>query len=614
MTKLSPYDYWVIAFYFVYMTLIGWVCRKFIRNTSDYFRGGGKMLWWMAGASAFMVQFSAWTFTGAASKAFEDGPVIMVVFFGNALGFFFNYLLFAARFRQMRVVTSLQGVRGRFGAGNEQFFTWLQIPLGVLYAGIWLNSLSVFISAAFGFNLQQTIVITGLVVLIMAVVGGSWAVVAGDFVQMLILMPATIVAAFLAVAHVGGWSAFVSKLPSHYFNWSQVARPEIIWLWVVAILIKQFISTNNMLEASRYLNVKDSQQARWAGMLGCALFLVGPVVWFIPPMVARISHPDLAASFPNLKNPTEGAFVATCLDTMPAGMVGLVICGIFAATMSSMDAGLNKNAGFFVKNFYHIVLRPGAKDAEQLLVSKVVTLIMGILVILAALKFSTLKSIRLFELMMNFGALVALPYSVPLVWGVLIRRAPSWAGWTSVLIGFGSSLLTNNIFKPEWAVFTPERFARLMSWDVLNDREASDWGLLSGVLLNTVVGSAWFLGCCWFHRTRSETEKTRVESFFQQMKTPVDFKREIGEDNDAQQCRLLGLLCLIYGAFITLLVLIPNPMRGRLALLACGGMVLAVGGLLYWNSRRLLRVTVVPQPSIEGEPARPPGPTEPRQP
>jgi hypothetical protein len=98
------------------------------------------------------------------------------------------------------------------------------------------------------------------------------------------------------------------------------------------------------------------------------------------------------------------------------------------------------------------------------------------------------------------------------------------------------------------------------------------------------------------------------------MKTPVDFKREIGEDNDAQQCRLLGLLCLIYGAFITLLVLIPNPMRGRLALLACGGMVLAVGGLLYWNSRRLLRVTVVPQPSIEGEPARPPGPTEPRQP
>jgi len=38
---------------------------------------------------------------------------------------------------------------------------------------------------------------------------------------------------------------------------------------------------------------------------------------------------------------------------------------------------------------------------------------------------------------------------------------------------------------------------------------------------------------------------------------------------------------------VALLVLIPNPVRGRLALLACGGMVLAVGGLLHWNSRRL---------------------------
>src|ERR1041384_2037539 len=317
-------------------------------------------------------------------------------------------------------------------------------------------------------------------------------------------------------------------------------------------------------------------------MLGCVLFLVGPLVWFIPPMVARITHSDLATLFPHLRNPTEAAYVATCLDTMPAGMVGLIICGIFAATMSSMDAGLNKNAGFFVKNFYHVLIRPHAKDSEQLLVSKIVTLLMGVLVILAALKFSTLKSIRLFDLMLQFGALVALPYSVPLVWGVLVRRAPAWAGWSTVLVGFATSLLANQYLTPAW-------LARVMGWEALNARDSADWILACGVLLNTIIGSAWFLGCCLFDKTRTETEKRRVEEFFQQMKKPVDFKKEIGEDNDAQQCRLLGLLCLIYGGFITLLVLIPNPGRGRLALLVCGGMVLAVGGLLHWNSRRLER-------------------------
>ncbi|HMP84838.1 MAG TPA: transporter, partial [Verrucomicrobiota bacterium] len=304
---LSIYDHLVIGFYFVFMAVIGWVCRRFIGNTSDYFRGGGKMLWWMAGSTAFMVSFSAWTFTGAASKAYEDGPVIMILYFANAAGFLWNYLYFAPRFRQMRMVTALQGVRARFGRANEQFFTWVQIPLGILYAAIWLNGLAVFISAAFGFDLSTTIWVTGIVVLIMAVVDGSWAVAAGDFMQMLILMPVTVVAAFLAIEHVGGISSFVDKLPKHYFNWQEAVRVEILYLWIIAIFIKQFVSTNNMLEASRYLNVKDSVQARKGALLGMTLFLVGPLVWFIPPMAASITHPDMAAAFPKLPNPSEAA-------------------------------------------------------------------------------------------------------------------------------------------------------------------------------------------------------------------------------------------------------------------------------------------------------------------
>ena len=66
--------------------------RNFSKDTSDYFKGGGKMLWWMVGATAFMTQFSAWTFTGAAGQAFRNGLSPVVLFLGNALGYFFNYL------------------------------------------------------------------------------------------------------------------------------------------------------------------------------------------------------------------------------------------------------------------------------------------------------------------------------------------------------------------------------------------------------------------------------------------------------------------------------------------------------------------------------------------
>ncbi|MEY2881964.1 MAG: Sodium/glucose cotransporter, partial [Verrucomicrobiota bacterium] len=186
---MTPFDYAVLVFYFGFMLAISWVFRRFVTNVSDYFRGGGKALWWMVGGSAFMVQFSAWTFTGAASKAYADGWPIAVIYLGNSLGFVLSALHFGPRFRQLRVVTGVEAIRQRFGRVSEQFFTWLQLPFGLLQAGIWLNSLAVFFAAVFHIDLSLTIIVTGVVVLVMALVGGSWAVLASDFIQVLILMP-----------------------------------------------------------------------------------------------------------------------------------------------------------------------------------------------------------------------------------------------------------------------------------------------------------------------------------------------------------------------------------------------------------------------------------------
>ena len=57
------YEYLVIAGYFLLILGIGFAFKNMAKNsTSDYFRGGGRMLWWMVGSTAFMAQFSAWTF------------------------------------------------------------------------------------------------------------------------------------------------------------------------------------------------------------------------------------------------------------------------------------------------------------------------------------------------------------------------------------------------------------------------------------------------------------------------------------------------------------------------------------------------------------------------
>jgi len=570
---LGSYDYAAIVFYFAFMALVGFAFRRYSSNVSDYFRGGGQILWWMAGASAFMTQFSAWTFTGAASKAWSDGPIILVIFFANAIGFLFNWKWFAAWLRQMRVVTPIDAVRRRFGRTSEQFFTWIQLPIGTIYAGIWLNGLAVFLHAVFGFDLATTIILTGGVVLLVSLTGGAWAVMASDFLQALILMGITVTAAFFAVRKIGGIDELVTQFPAESVFGTGVQYPLLAVAWIAAIVVKQFTSTNSILDASRYLCAKDSANARRAALLAAVLFIVGPIIWFLPPMVAAVTHPNLAEMYPKLgAKASEAAYVAIAADTLPTGMLGLLLCGIFAATMSSMDSGLNRNAGIFVSNFYRPILRKEASPKELLMAGRITTLVLGIVIISVAIYLSERTDMGLFDLMVQFGTLVALPIAIPLILGVIHPRSPDWTGWSTAVVGLVASFLSQKIMTGEWLVRVldlPHELTR---------REISDWTVVSGLVVNVVVG------CAWFYGTMRIRDDHSVERTAEKAKLAIDLATPVtaieNEDNkDARQSRLMGKLSIAYGVFILAFALIPNGLAGRLAFV---GMALLLGGLGAW--------------------------------
>lgn len=578
---MHPIDFAVLAFYFVFMIVISWVFRRFITNVSDYFRSGGQVLWWMAGGSAFMVSFSAWTFTGGASRAYSDGWPIAVIYFANAVGFFINAAYFGPKLRQLRVITAMEAVRQRFGRTSEQTFTWITLPLQMLTAGIWLYGLGVFFAAALNIDVRLTIAVTGVSVLIISLVGGSWAVLASDFIQVLILIPVTIVTTFLAVAHIGGWSVAMEHLSATSLNLEKLMTDDFLLFWCVAILVKQFLSTNNMNDASRYLCVKDSNHARKAGLLAGGLFLCGIVMWFLPPMIATVTHPDLAATFPALKEPAEGSFFAIAQTVFPIGMLGLLVSGIFAATMSSMDSGLNKNAGVFIKNFYQPFIRPQATDRQLLLAGKMTTVCLGVLVISVAIFYTSLKDLTLFELMLKFQILVSLPYIVPLVVGMVVKRTPGWAGWSTVVVCFVVSFLTDRYLNIAWAA---QKFGVI---DDVTNWERQNWEQGIGVFTILGAGIAWFLFTKLFYKHENPAQKAEIEAFCAKLAKPVDYQSEENAPaTDDKQSWLIGWLCLPYGAIVMLMALIPNPPVGRLAFVFCGAVVTLIGWLLVKQARQ----------------------------
>jgi len=581
---LSTYDYLVVVAYFILMIAVGITFKRMNKSTSDYFRGGGSMLWWLVGATTFMSFISAVTYTGAAGKAYETGTFVFTVYIANGVGFFISFLYFSKRFRQTRAVTAIEIVRERFGKASEQFFTWLVVPFGVIHGGVWLYGLGIIVSTVFGVSMEITVLAVGITVMIISLIGGSWAVVASDFMQLMIMLPVAIILAFLSLREVGGIGGFVDKLPTSQYNWSELADPSIVWLWFIASFCKQFFSVNNTNDGYRFLAVKDSDQARKASLMASILFFTVTFIWFIPPMAASIIFPDLSqveSLKPLGEKAVDGIYLAMGIKLLPVGMVGVMICAIFAATMSSMDSTLNRNAGIFVRNFYKPILRKSASDKELLVVSMITTVVLGGLVILSAVFFSELKGINLFDINMRLGAMISLPFMIPLTWGMIFQDTPRWAGWSTVVFGMLISYILQYHVGPEMLL---EFIGVERPW---NNRELIDVMFFSNVFSVIGLCSLWFLGSRLFRNTTSEDYHKEVEQFFVKINTPIDYEKEHGhKGHDALQFKVLGNMCLAYGTFLSSLVLIPNDLVGRLCFVFIGGTMLTVGFLFKRRYRK----------------------------
>jgi SSS family transporter len=533
----------------------------------------------MVGSTAFMTQFSAWTFTGAAGKAYNDGFTVAIIFIANAFGYLMNYLYFAPKFRQLRVVTVIQAVRQRFGSKNEQVFTWTSMPNSVINAGIWLNGLAIIASGLFGVDIEVTIWATGLVVLVMSVTGGSWAVIASDFMQMVIIMAVTITCAIVALNQGGGISNIIEGFESTkqitFLVGSQVNYFSIFALWSFFIFVKQFSITNNMLNSYRYLAAKDSKNAKKAALLACVLMTMGPIIWFLPSWFLASTGVELSAIYPEAgKKAADYAYLYFVQEYMPVGMVGLLISAMFAATMSSMDSGLNRNSGIFVKNFYQVVLRPNATEKELVTCSKATSTVFGFVIIFVALFINSLKGLSLFDVMMNVGALISFPMTVPAFCGFFIRKTPDWAAWATLIVGaFVSSYVG--------LILTADDIQNWFSLEVpLTGREWKDLTVGIGLLGHIVITGGFFCATMFFYKPLSAKREKDVDTFFNNLATPLTNESSAQAVIDNKQRKMLGRLISFAGAGIVAMFFLPNPFVPSLVFVLCGGIVLAIGLLL----------------------------------
>ena len=540
---MQALDLAVLAGYVLFIIGAAWCFRRMASDSSQYINGGGSMQWWMAGATAFMTQFSAWTFTGAAGKAYTDGFAVLMLFWGNALGFFVASRFFAARYRKLRVETSMQVIALRFGRPTERLFTWLQLPLSTLSAAVWLNGLAYIISAMTGLDMVPVLLATGLIITFIASSGGAWTVSATNVIQLVLILAITLVTGAYALYVSGGPVQLVTDFPGDFWMGLEMTIPGILVLWVAVILMQQTVSTNNAITCYRFLVTRNEHEAQRAALLAGVLFVIGPVMWFIPPWAAATGEVSLAAHYPQLgEQATNAAYLFFVEQAMPAGTLGLTMAAMLAATIAPMSAALNRNAGIFIRNVYQ---RRQHSEPRLVRVGRLFTLGNGLLATLVAWWMSQQTDVNFFDLVLMISSMLLLPMSIPAMLAVLVRRTPDWAGWSTVAVG---GLVSAGMYFG----FEPSVLPAWLGGERLSAREAGDLRFAATVVAHLLLTGGYFFATSVLYRARVDRgRRQQLRRMFADMYRglqPAEMARV-----DPTQARLLG--GLLMGLCVLLLAL-----------------------------------------------------------
>src|SRR6266487_6942993 len=543
MSGANLVDYSVIGIYGLLMVVVGLYVMRFNRGAAEYFRGGSRIPWLVAGLSCFMAGFSAWTFTGAAGVAYRSGIAAIGLYIGNAASFLLGYFVFARRWRRSRVTTVMEYLSDRFNPVTHQTFSWVTIFFQLFTSASTLYGLSLFVSSACGFPVTWTIIGAGALIVFYCVVGGLWAVVMTDFLQASILMPFCLVLVITSLARVGGVGGLIHSLPAGMKTLS--VSGEFGWIYLLSWTIMVSFGYNTSAMAQRYFSVDDERSARRVALLCCVLFFAGAFLWFIPPMAMRVLYPDLRSVWPSLANPSEAAYAVASLTLLPHGLIGVMLAAMFSATMANLSAQFNLKSAILSKDVYQRLIRTSAGDRELLLVGWITTLLVGgTTTIMAVVMAASGKSV--FQIMLTFNTLMSLAYGPPALLGLVVRRTPAWSGMASFLTGLFLGILGAFVFH---------------------------WSLIQQVAIIIPASFAVFFVSGLF----DHGDNPGRARLFRNLNTPVDVDTELRDSPDftGEVFRFLSRTIACIGV-LSLLLLLTAPANQRGTILWFAGLTLSI--------------------------------------
>ncbi len=529
--KLTVLDYTVMIGYLVALVVIGILCSGRKKDTRDFLLGGGKMPWFALGISCLMAALSAFSLVMIPGEIYNHGLNFFIFSLITPIFTLVTCRIFMKFYFKLGSFTPFEYLEYRYDSTVRCLIAGLTIYLRMIYLGMVFFSTSKVFEGAAGWSPWLSIPLVGLISLIFTSSGGLKAVVWTDVMQFIVLVGGLFcILGFLFYKIDGGIIEGIACAFRNGHGFNDLAKPEFyllgpytrlsIWLLLLGSFMAPIsVMASDQMTVQRLLASGSYEKAQKTQLSNTMLTIPTLIILFVIGLcVFTYFHQN-----PQFKPASGDTALFNFISLqLPSPLPGLVLAGMLAAVISTLNAVFNSLATVYCKEFHIRYINKSLDEKGQVRLSRIATILIGVLAIGLGLLISTTAGVlrqSVVEASTIFNAFEAIVIPA-FVFAVLGKRASTVLVWFTagiiwgiklMLIGwFSASSYVMKTFKPgsdpSWAgaqnleiIFIPLFFAVVLSiiFVVLKKSKPAKRHLVALLLASSSIG-ATIGGIIWY--------------------------------------------------------------------------------------------------------------------